>query len=795
MGHSGFWRYYVFFAVVILLVSACRTAPAPDLQPLPTVPANSAKRVSFAAAQEVFEGRCAVCHGCYDAPCQLVLTSPQGVERGASKEVVYDGSRLLAVPTTRLFEDASTVPGWRAKGFWSVLGDDVPLGNAEGSPSTSLMAAMLELGAAHRFPEGEKLPDSVTLGIERELSCPKPEEFADYVADHPDWGMPYGTAPLSQAELSTLGGWLADGAPMPAGEEALPPAAAAAVVRWEAFLNGTSLRERVVARYFYEHWFLAHLHFDDLALQPDGGPFFRIVRSRTPPGQPIDVIATRRPWNDPGTDEFWYRLRPITSTIVHKTHTLYGLSDKRMERLQQLFLEPEWDATSYPGWAPEEASNPFISFAEIPARARYQYFLDDAQYFVMTFIRGPVCRGQIATNVIEDHFFVAFLDPDHDLSVTDPAFLAGAKQDLNLPAEHLSRLVPGEFFVQYGVENRRYLDRREKLYAAAFPEGAGMEAIWDGDGHNTNALLTVFRHENNATVLRGWQGGWPKTAWVLDYPIFERIYYDLVAGFDVFGSVAHQAATRLYMDHLRMQGENNFLDFLPADRREAIHASWYVGATRSMDYRWVDALRDTARPTRIAFSRDDVMVEMLEKVLAARAPVAGPPDLLNRCEGEDCTPAGTDAFDQAVEAELRRIAAVEGPWVSQLPDVSRLRVRSGERAAAWTLVLNRAHANVAYMFDEKARLEPAHDTLTIMRGYVGSYPNFAFDVELAELGDFRAALEGLRSPDDLSSLAARYGVRRTDADFWPTMDWFVADFRATRPLEAGLFDLGRYENH
>jgi hypothetical protein len=90
--------------------------------------------------------------------------------------------------------------------------------------------------------------------------------------------------------------------------------------------------------------------------------------------------------------------------------------------------------------------------------------------------------------------------------------------------------------------------------------------------------------------VRGFLGEVPKTVWVVDFPIFERIYYALVAGDDVFGNVAHQAATRLHMDHLRMQSENLFLGFLPADRRAAIRASWYVGATHTLDYAFVDRL-------------------------------------------------------------------------------------------------------------------------------------------------------------------------------------------------------------
>jgi hypothetical protein len=134
-----------------------------------------------------------------------------------------------------------------------------------------------------------------------------------------------------------------------------------------------------------------------------------------------------------------------------------------------------------------------------------------------------------------------------------PDFLAKAAPYLNLPAEHLSRLAPGEFWIQYDHEQRRYLDLREQYYDALDPahRGPALDWLWDGDGSNSNARLTVFRHFDNATVVRGFVGRVPKTAWVVDFPIFERIYYDLVAGYDVFGNLTHQAATRLYMDHLR----------------------------------------------------------------------------------------------------------------------------------------------------------------------------------------------------------------------------------------------------
>ena len=60
----------------------------------------------WSEAQNVFETRCVVCHGCYDAPCQLKLGTFEGIERGASGDKVYDSTRLIAAAPTRLGIDA-----------------------------------------------------------------------------------------------------------------------------------------------------------------------------------------------------------------------------------------------------------------------------------------------------------------------------------------------------------------------------------------------------------------------------------------------------------------------------------------------------------------------------------------------------------------------------------------------------------------------------------------------------------------------------------------------------------------
>ncbi|HEV7734294.1 MAG TPA: fatty acid cis/trans isomerase [Candidatus Binatia bacterium] len=784
MTHTAPSKRRLTLALAPILFAAACSSPPPLGPPvvLPPMPAASGAPVTYRDVQPIIEQRCVVCHGCYDAPCQLLLSSGEGLERGATKAVVYDGGRIHAAAPTRLFIDAHGPAEWRQRGFFPVTGS--------GSPS--LLYMMLALGRAQPFPAGTRLPDAVGLDINRALSCPTAEEFGTYARAHRLGGMPYGMAPLADAEYGTLVEWIAQGAPPPPAPPPLAKDVTAEVARWERFLNGTTLEQRITGRYLYEHWFVAHLYFADLP----SSPFFHVVRSTTPPGTPIDEIASRRPYDAPGVDRFWYRLRPIDETIIHKTHITYALDDAKLRRLTALFVDTNWHATRLPSYAPEQASNPFITFDQIPARSRYQYMLDDAQYFVMTFIRGPVCRGQVAVDVIEDHFFAAFLDPDHDMSVLDPTFLEQAKGLLELPAEHLSSLAPGEFFVQYGIDQRRYLDLREQYYDALDPQHRGptLDAIWNGDGDNTNAQLTIFRHFDSASVVRGFLGATPKTAWVLDYPLFERIYYDLVAGYDVFGNLAHQAATRLYMDHLRMQAENLFLAFLPADRRDAIRASWYVGATHSLDYLLVDNMHSLSHGTQIPFTSPDVERQFLDMIVARTPAVSGPPDLLNRCGAPPCDRPGASALEQSAERALQPLTGVHGRWVAQLPEVSFLRVRSADGGAAYTLVHNRAHTNVAYMFDESQRLVPADDTLTVARGYVGSYPNFLFDVDVAQIDAFTTALAAVTDASTMEKLVARWGVRRTSPAMWSTIDWMHADFRRQQPIQFGLFDLDRFGN-
>jgi hypothetical protein len=96
---------------VFLVVGGCATYTGVKLEqqygaptPLnPVVDAVIPGSVDYwSDVKPTIEQRCVVCHGCYDAPCQLKMSSIEGIERGASPAIVYNQSRLKMAQPTRL---------------------------------------------------------------------------------------------------------------------------------------------------------------------------------------------------------------------------------------------------------------------------------------------------------------------------------------------------------------------------------------------------------------------------------------------------------------------------------------------------------------------------------------------------------------------------------------------------------------------------------------------------------------------------------------------------------------------
>ena len=739
--------------------------------------------------QPILENRCSACHSCYDAPCQLKFTSFEGMDRGGTQTLVYNSSRISADDPTRLFVDAETTEAWRAKGFHPVLNERLqePGGNLE----NSLLIQMLRLKRAHPQPTEELLPRVFNLSLAKTNNCVTREDFDSFEKRYPLWGMPYALPGLTDAEHDAIVAWARGGGRMMAPEES-PVWHREVIEKWESFLNGNSLREKLVSRYIFEHLFIAHIHFKGFPARK----FYRLVRSTTPTGEAVDEIATVRPYDDPGMTDFYYRFK-LTPAVVVKDHTVYRLSDAKMARYNELFYQPRYEVSALPAYTPDVAANPLSAFVELPAKSRYRFLLDNAHFIVNGFIKGPVCRGQVALNVINDHFFVAFFDPKRDAISSDSEFLAKMKRFLDLPGELENTLNIPSIWFRYSRKQDRYLTAKEGYLQALYPDNRGSDIshIWDGDkGTNDNAVLTVFRHFDSATVLKGFVGQVPKTAWVVDFPLLERIHYLLVAGFDVYGNVGHQAVTRLYMDFLRMEGENNFLSFMPSAERMPMRRSWYKGAGAEFKNYLENPLLGLGRETGIAYSTATPKAEFFEKVLAHVGPVVSAEDRINRCPGGDCiAPEDTPAQIQAEEA-LRRLARIRGKRTRTFPDVTFIRVVTppGQEDLAYSVIKNKALSNNSFMFGEARRREPQHDTLSIVRGHVGSYPNAFAKVSADGMDAFVDAWVKVKDEITYYLMAREYFARRTTPTFWDEYDWHCQTFLAAKPVEGGYFDLYRY---
>ena len=729
--------------------------------------------------QPIFTEKCVACHACYDSACQLNLGSAEGAARGASKVPVYDGERSQAAPTTRLFYDAFGKQAWQQKGFYSVL-------DAQGSQA-ALMARMLELGHNAPLQPNAKLPEEIVLGLNRANMCATPGEFNAYAGAHPKEGMPLAVTGLTDQQYQTLQRWLASGAPID--EQGLAPSAREAlqVQQWENLFNQPGARESLVARWLYEHLFLAHIYFEN----GEAGHFFQWVRSRTPSGQPIDLIATRRPNDDPGT-QVYYRLWPVQGVIVHKTHITYPFSAAKMARIKDLFYSGDWQVSALPGYGPGRRANPFETFEAIPAKARYQFMLDNAEYFVRTFIRGPVCRGQIATDVIRDNFWTLFQEPDHDLYITDARYRGQATPLLAMPGQNDDVGSVLGLWLAYRDKRNQYEALRRDSYADL--PAPSWSSLWAG---NDNALLTIFRHFDSASVTKGLIGEVPQTMWLFDYPLLERTYYQLAVNFDVFGNVSHQAQTRLYFDLIRNGAEQNFLRLMPADTREDFLDDWYQNSGKLKLWLDYEAIDDD-KPSGLHLDEKDPKRDFANQLLSRYGALNVSPDPINRCSGAYCSRPGIGPALQDAEQALSSLTSRPAAGlkvIDQLPEATMLRIEtaSGQRVV-YSMLRNRAHSNVAFLLGEAYRYQPGLDTLTIYPGVMSSYPNFMFNIPAHDVPAFVTAMENAKDAKRFEKIVDRWGVRRSHPQFWQYFHDLSQYIRETTPMEEGVLDMNRYEN-
>ncbi len=794
----------------LLLLAGCITNTLPPV----TFTAPQEKIDYQTEVQPILVKRCVVCHSCYNSPCQLKLDSFEGLERGASKQAVYNANRLQTMEPTRLFMDAHSVSEWRSKGFHGVTNNTAGCGQ-----NNSILLTLLE----HKKNNGIK--DGDAFKPEEDVwTCANSEsELGEYLSKHPNRGMPYGFPPLKPDEFDKIAGWLAQGAAGPEGVEKavlmqIPPEDQEKIEQWENFFNKTDAKHAMTARYLYEHLFLAHIKFSTKS-----NIFYELVRSRTPSGAPVKVIATTLPYDDPGEKQFYYRFRKIHSTIVHKTHMVFELSDQQYQRFHDLFITPKWLLPEERiGYDPKISANPFKAFEQIPTRSRYQFLLDNIHYIIMTFIRGPVCKGQVALDVVQDHFWVVFLDPEYDLSVQNPGFLRTYGELLEMPLmkENFFGLFLATIKREYRKKSTEFAQKRQEYYAAHYRyQEPGACAIWPGrtpkeatcavkperkdwrEGKSKDSpLLTVFRHFDSASVEAGPQGNLPDTIWVMDYPLVERIYYSLVAGFNVFGHKMHQGSIRVYMDELRQEGETYFIDFMPKNRRYAMMKEWYGGMDLeqvSINYSMSDLeagfVFTTGEPKRefVEYLVDEHFSPETGMHFDRNYLRAGEeyPELLAKYSNIEEYYKGFQAVSKPGTAFLRKVA-------DHNANLAYLRIIKGaeksDKDLFFSVVVNRWHDDVTTLYEEDLRLRPELDSAAFIEGFIGSYPNYFFEVHESELPEFFTMLKTYDGSKESLALLDKFGVNRAKKEFWTEYDEFQDKFNKSDPVQAGIFDLNRY---
>ncbi|MCH2533452.1 MAG: fatty acid cis/trans isomerase [Bdellovibrionales bacterium] len=746
----------------------------------------------------IFDSKCVACHSCYNSPCQLNLTSYEGLIRGAHKTDIYDFSKLKPRKPTRLYIDAHSKAQWQELGFYPVV---------EQKTESSLLSYYIS-----KIP-GIESKKQESYNSEEQRFCMNdinPIQEQGLKLTNSAARMPYGFPALNEKEISTINTWIKKGAPGPSLQKMESsilnhPELAPKINKLETLFNQKTLKAQIASRYLYEHLFLAHIYF-----QSAPNVFFRLVRSKTPTNK-IEEIGTTYPFDDP-QQKFYYRLRPVTNTITHKSHIPFMVSTDKLKRWKQEFYNTPWD--NVPETMPAydaKGSNPFETFKSIPTKTRYRFFLENTHYHIMTFIKGPVCRGQTALNVINDHFWVFFIDPEKDALSNSPELYQKVAKDMQMPAALDGNFDP---FIDF---RKKYWNAIELKFKSLEKQNdpINKDWFWYGDQQDTNALLTVYRHFDSAMVFKGLRGKMPKTIWLLDYHVFESIYYNLTAGYNVFGPLLHQLQSRLYMEISRIASEDLFISLLPKEKRAQVRTEWNTPVpdkNSTLLKRLSDLVSENVKQkmqfdypyqgenlsTAFNFSQQDFKTQWFNSVVLKNYSIE---QINSENDISPQTKASKEEFNSlGVKSGLHLkhhrllspLVALPSSVIQHLPDT--LLLRNTDTQEAYTLIHNKSHYNVSMLFFENDRRQPDKDDLDILPGVATSYANLYLVLNDKSIMQLAQKLKNAKNKPEVNSILKEYALLRTSKNFWKHHRWFSEQSSRAETNESGWLDLNRYLN-
>jgi hypothetical protein len=231
-----------------------------------------------------------------------------------------------------------------------------------------------------------------------------------------------------------------------------------------------------------------------------------------------------------------------------------------------------------------------------------------------------------------------------------------------------------------------------------------------------------------------------------------------------------------------------------------LRKSWYLGGPiTDLKYRYVFPLVDSTAPTSVIYRGEaNAKAERVERMLNEYLPpqVRGLPNALNWKILP--LPGNTGMAPELTgpKQALRKIASIKStsstPFARFLPDLGIALVRGKDgHTRLYSLVRNREHANVSWMFGESERLALQEDSLSVRAGVLGAYPNMFFVVPEPEIDLFSSTVARVKSAADYERLVDNFGVRRSNENFWSVYDAINATHVASDPVRSRILDFTR----
>jgi hypothetical protein len=381
------------------------------------------------------------------------------------------------------------------------------------------------------------------------------------------------------------------------------------------------------------------------------------------------------------------------------------------------------------------------------------------------------------------------IHPETSLYITDPEYrkavnpLTGA-----LPNE----TDIGTTILAYRELTKRGVEYRKKT-AAKFKDGSRsrIEDLWKGG-------FTIAHHDQDAEVVlpSGLQGDYSKRVMVQNLPIWERRLYCVTVNYDIFSSAMSQIGTRAEIGFWRNEAELNYLRFLPPKTRVDVFKRLnksppgYLIFTQFKEKNQLHKVADLA--TGVQYKTDDPEKEFLDQFIAYVGDAIPTDDPIARPKPG----AKADRVTQALQLIDEEGDTPQTWFKTMLPEITLLRIDSkGKDPTFYSLTLDWDVVNTESIAGSINHYpDDGLDEVTIYPGVQGYYPNFIFRIDEEDVMDFAKKLTAADDIEKFTAVVERWGVRRTNPEFWSIFHSITDYVRRTNPRKAAVLDANRYRD-